>query len=249
MTAALQNLVVVVTRPQNQSADLVAALRELGATVHALPLIATEPLATTPEIAGAVAGLAGYDIVILTSAMGADCFADRLAEAGARVAPTTSVVAIGAATARALADRGIASRRVSDEATGAAIVAAMRSELPGRRVLLPRARRGRPELPAGLRTAGADVDDVAFYDTIDVVPDDTAVAAAFPADVVVFTAPSAVRNGCACIGAERLRASRLVAIGPTTTGAIHDVGLSVAAEADSQTVAGLVRAVRGAVGR
>jgi uroporphyrinogen III methyltransferase/synthase len=249
MSAPLTDQVVVVTRPQKQSADLVRALEELGAAVHTLPLIETEPLEATPRITGAVARLADYDIVILTSAMGVECFADRLDAAGAEVGPTTTVVAIGAATSAALAARGIASRRVSDEATGPAIVEALGPELPGRSVLLPRARLGRSELPAGLRAAGALVDDVAFYETVDLVPDPSAVAAAFPADVVVFTAPSAVRNACASIGTDRLRGCRLVSIGPTTAAAIRDAGLDVAAEAQSQTVDGLVEAVRIATGR
>ncbi len=234
---------VVVTRPEAQAEALIDALVRTGATVVALPLIAAEPITTSPEITGACAHIDRYDVVVVTSANGVECLVDRLAESGARMPVSTRICAVGDATARAASRRGLRIEVLPQRASGAAIVEALGPSVSGARVLCARARDARPELPEGLRAAGAQVDDVAFYVTVDVTPTPDAVATAFPADVVVLTAPSAVRNALLVIGRQHLSATRIVTIGPTTSAAVRDAGLDVAAEADDQSVDGLVTAV------
>jgi uroporphyrinogen-III synthase len=113
----------------------------------------------------------------------------------------------------------------------------------GGRILLARARDGRPELPAGLRKARATVDDVAFYDTVGVTPSPEAVDRMLAGDMVVLTAPSAVGALGDLIGRERANAIRVVSIGPTTSIAARDAGLTVVAESKEQSVDGLVAAI------
>jgi len=81
---------IVVTRPREQAADLVARLRALGHEVEVCPLIAIEP--TGPD----EIDVSGYDWVVVTSANAARELAKRM-----RGRPA-STAAIGPATASAL---------------------------------------------------------------------------------------------------------------------------------------------------
>ncbi len=244
MSAPLAGRRVVVTRPADQSHALVERLTELGADVLVLPLIDTVPIASSPEIDGALGALDRYQVIVVTSANGADCLADRLAERGAALPDGPVVVAVGAMTAGRLRKRGLRVDRVPSEANGAAIAAELTAAgVAGTRVLLPRARAGRPELPAALRSAGATVDDVALYDTVRVQPTPEAVAGVLASDLVVLTAPSAVESLADALGSERAGGMAVVSIGPTTSAAARAAGFVVAAESTAQSIDGLVAAV------
>lgn len=244
MTERLTGRRVVVTRPLAQAGELVGRLRGEGAEVVELPLTVIVPIAASDAIDTAIDRIATYDVIVVTSANGADCVAARMAERGATIDPGTTVVAVGAGTAEVLGRNAIRVDRIPARATGAAIVAELAAGgLAGVRILLPRARAGRPELVTGLRAAGAVVDDVAFYDTVRCQVDPDAVAAAQSADDVVLTAPSGVDAYIAAIGAAGSR-PRIVTIGPTTSAAVRQAGLAVAAEATEQSVDGLIAAVR-----
>jgi uroporphyrinogen-III synthase len=244
MSTPLAGRRVVVTRPVEQSRALTARLVALGADVVALPLIATVAIPTSPEIEAALAGLDRYGVVVVTSANGADCLADRLAERGLELPEGVAVAAVGGVTAARLRDRGIRVDRIPSEATGAAIAAELAADgLSGTRALLARARSGRPELPAALRAEGAVVDDVAMYDTVALRPSPEAVAGVLASDLVVLTAPSAVSSLADALGAAGASGVAVVTIGPTTSAAARDAGFTVAAESLAQSVDGLVDAV------
>jgi uroporphyrinogen-III synthase len=244
MSAPLAGRRVVVTRPVDQSRALIERLAGLGADVAALPLIDTVPIASSPEIDRALGALERYGVIVVTSANGADCLADRLAERGAGLPEGAVVVAVGAVTAGRLRERGLRVDRIPSEATGVAIAAELTAEgLEGARILLPRARVGRPELPAALRSAGATVDDVAMYDTVRVEPTAEAVAGLLASDLMVLTAPSAVASLTEALGADRTSGVAVVSIGPTTSAAARAAGFTVVGEASAQSVDGLVAAV------
>ena len=112
------------------------------------------------------------------------------------------------------------------------------------RILLPRARHGRPELPTGLRRAGGIVDDVAFYDTVRSAVEPAVVAAALDAHDIVFTAPSGVEAFAALLSQDRQLALRIVTIGPTTTATARLLGFTVSAESHEQSIDGLLEAIQ-----
>jgi uroporphyrinogen-III synthase len=250
MTAPLTGRRVVVTRPADQSRALIERLAELGADVAALPLIDTVPIASSPEIDRALSTLQRYQAIVVTSANGADCLADRLAERDTTLPDGPVVVAVGAVTAGRLRERGLRVDRLPSPATGAAIAVELTATgVAGAHVLLLRARAGRPELPAVLRSAGATVDDVALYDTVRVQPTPAAVAGVLASDLLVLTAPSAVESLAEALGGERAAGVTVVSIGPTTTAAARASGFTVAAESTAQSVDGLVDAVLRSVSR
>lgn len=246
MSLPLAGAVVVVTRPRAQAGPLVDALVDAGARVRELPLIEIGRV-DDPAAAAALRALERYAAVVVTSANGAAELAARLAGLGVAIPPSVVMVAVGDATAAVLARNGIAVGLVPPVATGAAVAAALAQRgVAGQRVLLARAREGRPELPAGLRAAGAIVDDVALYATTPRRPDAAELSRLAGADAIVLTAPSAVASFVAA-GAPLDPSTRIVTIGPTTSAAVRSAGLAVAAEAAEQSVGGLVASVAAAL--
>jgi uroporphyrinogen-III synthase len=244
MNGSLAGRRVVVTRPVGQAQELVSRLGESGAQVIELPLTQIVPIDQSPQMDAALDQIAGYEIIVVTSANGAVCLADRLEARALTLNPSTTVVAVGQATAGALIGRGIRVDRLPRRATGEAIVAELAAkDLSGVRILLPRAREGRPELPAGLRRAGATVDDIAFYETARQPVEPGAVAAIRTATDIVFTAPSGVEAFAAVGGPGVATGVRIVTIGPTTSAAARQAGLTVAAESSEQSVDGVMAAL------
>jgi uroporphyrinogen III methyltransferase/synthase len=241
---------VVVTRARAQASDLAASLGALGAEVVELPAIRIDPVMGGPELEAACAGIAGYDLLVLTSANGVDQLFARLAERGAdsrALSSATTVVAIGPATAGRLAAHGVRADVVPERFVAEGILETLDGHpLGDRRVLVARAREARPDLVDGLRERGAMVDEVALYDTRAEPPGPDALEAALGADYLTFTSSSTVRNFMAPLDrGQRERAGRLrvVSIGPITSAAARAEGLVVHAEASAYTVPGLVEAL------
>ena len=132
------------------------------------------------------------------------------------------VGAVGAVTARALAERGIAVDVVGT-AGGAELARAWVEGLEnamGHRLLLPQARRARADLEVALRRMGADVDCIAVYETLPAARVDRMVLET--ADVIAFFAPSAVRVFAQLkIGSN----ARFWGVGDTTRAAMASAGL------------------------
>lgn len=242
---------VVVTRARAQASDLRAALELMGAQVIELPVIRIAPVTASPELGTALADIGGYDIVIFTSANGVEEMAARMAEHGldARaLRPEQLVVAIGPATATALAGHGIRADVVPEHFVGEAVLDALASTpVEGRRVLIARARDARPVVADGLRARGAQVDDVAVYETLAERPPDEVIEQALDADIITFTSSSTVTNTLDLLDdtqRARLAAGPLVAsIGPVTSDTAREAGLQVATEAHEHDIPGLMRAV------
>ncbi len=208
-----------------------------------------------PRPLQAVVGqLASYDWLILTSVNGVRRLRAAMEEGGVdpSVAPACRVAAIGPATAGEVRAAGFPSALVPDryraESLLAAVLAAAGGSLAGRRVLLPRAAEARDVLPAGLREAGAEVDEVAAYVTVpaeESADELRALVAGRGVDWVTFTASSTVRSFEALAGAETGRA-RVAAIGPITAATARELGFRVDVIAAEHTIPGLVRALVGA---
>jgi len=233
---------VVVTRPAEVSDGLVTALDDAGFDVIRLPLIETRDCVGPATDAG-IAALSGADHIVVTSINGARRLG-RLVRSGAGRVGDATVVAVGQGTRDALAGEGIRVDLMPREATGAA-VAAMLAErgVAGRRVVLARAREGRPELPAGLRAAGAEVLELPLYESVDLTPDAVELARASAAAAWTFTSPRIVDAAVRVAGHEPLAAVSLVSIGPTTSARLREHGLQVACEARAASVAAIVECV------
>ena len=242
---------VVVTRAREQASPLSGSLRSLGATVVELPTIEiVEPADGGAALHGAVheVSMLRYEWVVFTSANAVRRFFAEVPDS--RVLGGVRVAAVGAATAAALRSY----RVVADLVPGAYEDAALLDSFPdppaagSRRVLLPRAAVAGDLLPDGLRSRGWDVEIVEAYRTIPVVPSDALRAAASGADAITFTSSSTVTNYVAGVGTDELPPV-VVSIGPVTSGTARGLGIDVTLQSAEATVAGVVAAVRQAIGR
>ncbi|MBI4617752.1 MAG: uroporphyrinogen-III synthase [Planctomycetes bacterium] len=243
---------IVLTRARGENEELALFLAELGATTIEFPAIRIADPADWAPVDAAIGRLGSYDWLAVTSANGAGRFLARLAARGLGLAafPSLALAAVGPATARALGTPGRPILISRGSAEGLARELALSADIRGRRVLFPRAERAREELPAALRAAGADVDEVVVYRT---VPDESAPAGELAREseaggtlLVVFSSPSAVRSFAGLFGEGVLAGApyQAAAIGPTTSAAIRELGGRVAIEAAEPSARGLADAIR-----
>ncbi len=249
----LFGLRVLVTRPRGKAGDTAARLRALGAEPVLFPTITIQPPEDWRELDAAVERLANhlYDWVIFTSTNGVDYFWQRLDAAGkdARALAGVRLAAIGPVTAQALAERGLHADLVPKRYVAEAILDEI-GPVHGLRLLLPRAEVARKALPAGLRQAGADVDEIAAYQTVPPCHQNDAkpigkMLKAGEIDVLTFTSSSTVRNFKAALEPlPQLPERTIVAcIGPVTARTATECGLRVNVSAREHTVDGMLAAL------
>jgi uroporphyrinogen III methyltransferase/synthase len=241
---------IIVTRPRAQAAGFIDALAAAGADVIPCPTIEIVPPASWAALDAAIARIESYDWIVLTSVNGVSMFFERLRELrrDVRALHRAKVAAVGPETAAALAARGVLVDVMPDEFRAEGVAAAMcDTGMRGQRVLLARAAAAREILPALLREAGADVDEVASYQTAMPRTDMTEVRellAAGAVDLVTFTSSSTVRHFVALLGgAEPLRTVAIGCIGPITAERVRELGLQVAIQPSAYTIPALTTAI------
>jgi uroporphyrinogen III methyltransferase/synthase len=211
---------IVLTRAEETSGELATALRDEGFDVAECPLIRIEPIEGPPL------ELAGYDWLILTSRPGVEQLFARLD------GPLPRVAVVGPGTAAALREHGVEPAVVPRRSTQEGLVAEL--PRPPGRVLFAGAEDARDVLVREL-----DADFVPLYRTVGLRPEH------FPdADLVVLASPSAAR----ALAAIR-RDLPCVSIGPVTSEEARAAGLTVATEASTHDLDGLVDAVKLAASR
>ena len=241
----LHGAVVAVTRARAQASGLAGRLRELGAEVAETPAIRIEPRPADGELREAIAQVTDYAVICFTSPNGVHLFFDALShfDRDARSLAGATVAAIGPGTAAALLEHGIRADVVPERFVAEALVEALAGvEVDGRRVLVARAAEARSVLPDSLRERGAQVDDVALYDTVAEPLSDSQRADLERATYVTFTSSSTVRFLLES-GARPPAGARIVSIGPVTSGTAEEHGLTVDVEAERHDIDGLVDAL------
>jgi uroporphyrinogen III methyltransferase/synthase len=197
----------------------------------------------------AVADLHTYALVCLTSPNGVHLLFEAMAGDGrdARALANASVAAIGAGTEAALAEYGVIADIVPERFVAEELVGALdKLELDGKPVLVARAAEAREVLPDALRKRGAQVDVVALYETVADQPEPEELERAREADFVTFTSSSTVRNFVEAVNGKLPVSARVISIGPVTSEAIREAGLTVDVEAQRHDIGGLVEALLGA---
>jgi uroporphyrinogen-III synthase len=228
---------IAITRPE--TGELGARLAELGATVVHVPLIEVgDPADGGVQLRAALARLAAFDWLVVTSANGAT-------RAGPAAAghPGLRLAAVGPATAAALA---AAAGRAVDLVPAVARAEGLLDEFPARpaRVLLAQADRARRTLADGLVARGHTVESVIAYRTVARPPSPDEVTALTTVDAVVLASGSAATALAAALGGAP--APVLVAIGPVTASDAAARGLRVthvATSPDARSVSDLLARV------
>jgi len=242
---------IAITRPEAQTADFVAALRQAGAVPIIFPTIQIAPIPDNAPLDSALRNLNRYDWVVFTSINGVKVALERMRALG--LAPTDlnvcHVAVIGPATAAALTEHGVRVDVQPTEYIAEAIVVALagHQSLAGQRFLLLRADIARPTLRDELIVSGAVVDEIPVYQTVRGNPDPSAYAELrHGVDVLTFTSSSTVRHFFDLLGDEApiIGHSALIAcIGPITAKTAQDMGLRVDLVAEEYTIPGLMAAL------
>ncbi|MCX7805895.1 MAG: uroporphyrinogen-III synthase, partial [Planctomycetota bacterium] len=252
----LHGRTVIVTRAAEDAPRTAAAFEALGARALCLPTIRIGPPGDPAPLARAAERLADFDWVILTSVHGVDAVFGALERAGldARAFGRAKVAAIGPATARALARRGIRPDIVPPVYTSEALLAEFRrlGLAAGNRFLLARADIAGSALADGLRAAGASVTEAIAYRTVAETEGGQEALAALDAGSAhwaIFTSASTARFFASRIGDTRIDRLRkgepplAASIGPATSAALRELGIEPSVEAVEHTIEGLVEAV------
>jgi uroporphyrinogen III methyltransferase / synthase len=243
----LRGKTVAVTRARAQASGLAGRLKDLGATVVQAPVIRTQPISDLPHRA---IDLTPYDLVCFTSPNAVAALFERLPRAArpprdARAFAGARVAAIGPGTTRALAEHGIVADIVPERYVAEALIEAL-ADIPVEHALVARAKEARDVVPDALRARGAEVDVLALYETVAEPLSPRALKAAREADYITFTSSSTVRfflDAAGGANAELSPETRIVSIGPVTSGTLREHGLQPHIEAEDHDVDGVVQAL------
>jgi len=244
---------ILTTRASRQSGGLADPLREMGAEVIEIPTIEIKPPSSYKALDAALANIAKYDWLILTSVNGVEALFARLKKL--RIAPGKlahlKVAAIGPATQREIEKNGLKVVVTPDRYVAEAVVEALKGKAEGKRVLLVRAKVARDVLPIELRKSGAKVDVAEAYETH--VPKGAKEKLnrlfcndSSRPDIVTFTSSSTATNFLSLLEKDHyhgLREIWLASIGPVTSDTLRQAGFKPNIEALEYTMEGLALAI------
>ncbi len=249
---------VLVGRARHQASALSDALRAAGAHVIEIPFLEIRPPASWKPLDQAIARLLDYDWLILTSVNGVQALFSRMKKLGKTEADLLhlNIAAIGPATRKAIESLGLPVDVMPEQYVAESVVANLRDQVKGSRVLLVRAKVARDVIPRELQNAGARVDVVEAYETVVPETSRTELAAVLrdperKPHVIPFTSSSSVTNFLDLLGKNAagglLRDVKLASIGPVTSATLRESSLPVDVEAREFTIPGMVEAIVKAV--
>ncbi|MBI5149443.1 MAG: uroporphyrinogen-III C-methyltransferase [Candidatus Omnitrophica bacterium] len=203
-----------------------AQLRAAGEVVP-FPMIEITPAKLTAgRIKTLLTNLVNYDIILFTSKFGVKYFFELLVKKGyaAKKISQKTFVAIGRATAKALAQEGVSATLVAKVETSEGLFQEMAGKLKlrSKKILFPRSALPNPFLKRNLTKQGAQVDELTVYDNTPPAKRPLPVPEA-AIDQVVFTSPSTARNFLAAYGAIP-RHWRILSRGAATSAFLREAG-------------------------
>jgi uroporphyrinogen-III synthase len=161
----LHGLRVLVTRPMAQAGPLIKLIKSAGGKAVPLPVLAIEPPVSLSAAKRQLAGLQDFQILIFTSVNAVDGLFDICSEP--RFAQGVRVFAVGAATADALARRGIVAEQppaAERSSEGLLRLSGLQAQAVHQRpVLIVKGEGGRDLLRQELDVRGAQVTSVEVY--------------------------------------------------------------------------------------
>lgn len=241
----LHGLRIAITR--EQPGELAGLLQAEGATVVHSPLIRIVA-ADNSELLRLLASHE-YDWVVFTSSNAlrfvvVESGLGHTLVPGGKTGRSPNVACVGESTAEEARGLGLRVHLVPKRQHLKGLLEAFAALTGSGRVLYPRSEIAPPTLKEGLQALGFAVDDPVVYRTLPDRQGMTAFAAQLKRglDAVAFASPSAVRNAVTAVDGA-LKPLRLYSIGPSTSAALREAGLEVAAEAAEHSAAGLAQAI------
>ena len=252
----LSGLRILVGRARHQAAALSSGLRKLGARLIEIPFIEIRQPHSYRPLDSALKNIHQYDWLILTSVNGIEAVWARFMKLNLtkRKLSHLKIAAIGPATRKAIAKRGVHVDVVPEEYVAESVVQSLLHRIPGKRVLLARAKVARDVIPRELRKLGAKVDVVEAYETVIPRTSRSRLRGALKdpnrrPHVITFTSSSTVRNFVTLLGnlgagvPPALAGIKLASIGPVTSATLRELGLPVDIDAKAYTIPGLIDAI------
>ena len=244
---------IVITRAAAQSEALAQEFSARGAWPVVLPLVSFADPEDFAPLDRAIAEMAQFEWLILTSAQAVRAIVQRAADLRQPLIRTDNrlrVACVGPVTAEAARNASVPVEYVAVTHNGVALANELGGELQGAKVLLPRSDRANPDLPAALKRYGAQVTEVIAYRTLRPEEADQRglkEIANGEADAVLFFSPSAVQHFAELVGAEKLRTIRdmlaITAVGPVTAKAFREAGVERMVVAADTTAASVIEAL------
>jgi uroporphyrinogen III methyltransferase/synthase len=252
---------IMVTRPESQADPLAEQLRALGAEVVLQPAICIVDPPDWNPVDQALTRLNTFQWLVFSSANGVRYFFERwqrvesqFGDIGGkkrstadfhRQFPTLKLAAIGPGTADELARCQVHADLIPQAFQAEALAESLCREARGHRFLLARASRGREVLAEQLTAAGADVEQIVVYSSLDVQTADPVVAEMLVSGRIdwITVTSSAIARSLVRLFGEALHRSKLACISPLTSNTLRELGYEPAAEATEYTMSGLVSAM------
>jgi uroporphyrinogen III methyltransferase/synthase len=240
---------IIVTRARSQASKLIEQIEDLGGEAIELPLIETKPVLDEggrARVQQALATIESYEWLVFTSVNGVHYFFEELLEAKIDIRKIRAkMVAVGAQTAAALAERGLMVEFIPEAFQAEALLPYFEKWNPAK-ILLARASIATEGLRTGLLMLGYQVDDIAFYDTCTVMEqDEYAIEQLVSGNVhaITFTSSSTVEHFLALLSKLHYQLPqncRTICIGPVTAETASSAGLHVTCVAEHATIDSLV---------
>ena len=267
----LHNKRILITRSRHQASELAFELKALGAIPILIPTIEIISPETYAPLDNALAQLDRYDWLIFTSANAVEIFTQRINRASYSsqshregwgipakselLSPAQSrlprIAVIGPATAKAVQGAGLPVDLIPAKYVAESLAESLTPYAANANMLLIRAEQARDILPEALTAVGATVTIVNAYrnqiphDSIPALQKLFSNPGTYP-DAITFTSASTVRNLIALLEAAELTLPSgvtLASIGPITSQALRDLGLSPTIEASDPTIPALVQSL------
>lgn len=241
---------VLVTRAPHQASELADRLRQASAEPILIPTISIAEPHSFAALDAALACLDTYDWMIFTSANAVEAF-HRRAQFHRITQLPHHIAAIGPATEHAARVVGLPVDLVPPTAVAESLAEQLAPHAAGKNFLLVRAAQARDVLPQALLQAGARVTIAEAYrneiplSSVAALRDLFASPFAYP-DAVTFTSASTARNLASLLEEAGLSLPPgliLASIGPVTSAAMRELGLTPSVEAREASVTALVSAL------
>ncbi len=256
--APLANKTILVTRSLEQSSKFTTLLQQQGARVVEMPALEITSPSSWVDLDRAIANLAQFQWLILTSANGVNYFFERLTSLGydARALGGVKIAVVGRKTAAVLQKRHLNPDFIPPDYVADSLVVNFPESLMGQKILFPRVETGgREVLVRELTSKGAEVIEVAAYQSKcpkQIAPEPWQALKQQQIDVITFASSKTVRNFYQLLQ-QQLSSDRavqsilenvcLASIGPQTSKTCRELLGRFDLEAEEYTLEGLTTAI------
>lgn len=247
-TRPLFGKTVLVTRSEQQTNELAAPLRELGANVLEQPAIEIGEPNDWTEVDSLINQLAQFDYLIFSSRNGVQYFLERMLALGhdLRALAPIKIAAVGKRTAERLREYHLNCDVMPTDFSAAALATQLGTEAASKRFALIRASRGPDTLATALEQAGGQVRQVIAYSHRDVEAADESIVLMMSKGEIdwVTVSSNAIATSLARMFGDKLHQTKLASLSSGITQTLNELGFNAHTQADVATMQSLVESIR-----